>query len=102
MFDSVPGAVALIIVGCMYNVVTLELIISKDAGAGGVVTLAQFAFVAFQGVLLQELKGATFLFASMLASPAYFSSCLLSTIRRLATKYLCPSTCFAQAVSLQV
>jgi len=44
-------AAALIFGGCCANVVTLELITRHDAGAGNVVTFAQFAFVAAVGLL---------------------------------------------------
>ncbi len=39
-----------ILVGCGINVVFLELITKRDPGAGGLVTLAQFVFVALMGL----------------------------------------------------
>jgi len=50
---NVVKAASLIFGGCCSNVITLELLVKRDAGAGDVVTLAQFLFISIIGLLGQ-------------------------------------------------
>jgi len=50
---NVVKAASLIFGGCCTNVITLELIVKRDPGAGDVVTLAQFLFISLVGFLGQ-------------------------------------------------
>ena len=52
---EVVVSIAMIIGGCVLNNVVLELMVLQDSGCGNIITLAQFAFVAVEG-LLQHLE----------------------------------------------
>eukprot|EP01137_Pigoraptor_chileana_P007462 Opistho-2@53095 len=49
--------VAMVFVGCCLNSMTLEMIVREDPGSGTLITVTQFAFVAFEGILLKSIRG---------------------------------------------
>ncbi|XP_064785319.1 UDP-xylose and UDP-N-acetylglucosamine transporter [Oncorhynchus masou masou] len=50
-------AVLLVFVGCCSNVVFLELLVRKFPGCGNIVTFAQFAFIALEGLIFETNFG---------------------------------------------
>ena len=42
-------AILLVLVGCMSNVIFLELMIQEDPGAGNLITFSQFLVIALEG-----------------------------------------------------
>jgi len=45
-------AILLVIVGCMSNVIFLELMIKEDPGAGNLITFSQFCVIALEGLVV--------------------------------------------------
>ena len=44
-------AIVLVIVGCMSNVIFLELMINEDPGSGNLITFSQFCVIAIEGLV---------------------------------------------------
>ena len=44
-------AIVLVLVGCMSNVIFLELMIQADPGAGNLITFSQFLVIALEGLV---------------------------------------------------
>eukprot|EP01090_Pellita_catalonica_P006134 TRINITY_DN16331_c0_g1_i1.p2 TRINITY_DN16331_c0_g1~~TRINITY_DN16331_c0_g1_i1.p2 ORF type:complete len:159 (-),score=10.56 TRINITY_DN16331_c0_g1_i1:662-1138(-) len=49
---EVVKGIILIFVGCMVNYISLEMIVKKDEGAGTLITVCQFLFIAIEGLIV--------------------------------------------------
>lgn len=50
-------AIGLVFVGCMSNVVFLELLVKEDPGSGNLITFLQFLFIALEGFIFTSKFG---------------------------------------------
>ena len=45
-------AILMVFVGCMSNVIFLELMINEDPGSGNLITFSQFLVIALEGLIV--------------------------------------------------
>ncbi|XP_059485020.1 UDP-xylose and UDP-N-acetylglucosamine transporter [Neocloeon triangulifer] len=50
-------AIALVFIGCCFNVVFLELLVKEDPGSGNLITFSQFLFISIEGFIFTSRFG---------------------------------------------